>query len=422
MPEADLLLTDAHQAATPVGGPVLAGDRQGQVETIPEATLAIKEGRIQAVGSREEMADWTATKTVDCTGATMVPGFVDAHTHLVWAGDRADELVLKLEGHSYQEILAQGGGIHSTVKATRNAPVGLLKRGCVQRLDRCLAAGTTTLEAKTGYALTHAGEIELLEVLASLEEHPIDVVATLLAAHAVPRGSDRVGFVEMIRERLTPEVAEKDLARFNDVFVDQGAFTVEEGRQILQSGLDHGLPARIHADELACTRAARLGLQVNARSIDHLNKVHPDDIDALARARLDGAWSGVATLCPVTPFTSDLPYAPARDLIEAGVPVALGSDMNPNAWTEGMLFTIYLAVHAMRMTPAEALVAATVNSAWSLGLEDRGRLAPGQRADIAVLDMPRYEYLGYRFTGDPVRQVIKGGRVVHGGTHPPAPR
>lgn len=411
MSEADLILTGAAEVATPVGQPPFRGPDQGAVEVLEDGAVAFRDGRIVAVAPSDRLKTWEARETVTCQGCTIVPGLVDAHTHLVWAGDRAGELVMKLEGRSYQEILAAGGGIHSTVQATRQATQDEIVDSARARLDACLALGTTTLEAKTGYALTLEGELGLLGALTRLDEHPVDLVHTVLGAHALPEEADREAFVAMVCDELTPEAAELELARFTDVFVDEGAFTVDEGRAILEAGRKAGLERRIHADELARTGAFELGLETGALSIDHLNQVTDEDVDQMGRA-VEGGWPGVATLCPVTPFTSELPYAPAQGLIEASVPVALGSDMNPNAWTEGMLFTLFLAVHGMRMTPSQALVAATTNSAWSLGLDDRGRLEEGLVGDAVVLDVPSHTWLGYRFGADPVRHVVKDGELI----------
>lgn len=409
MPEADLLLTNCAQVVTPVGAPPFRGARLGAVRVLPEGKVLFKGGKVAAVLTAQEMGDWSSVREVDCHGGTVLPGLVDAHTHPVWAGSRAEELLAKLEGRSYSEILAAGGGIHSTVRATRRAHLGDLVALTTKRLDGALAHGTTTLEGKTGYCLDVEGELKLLRVLARVDAaHPIDVVPTVLGAHAVPDDVPRARFLEEVSDVLTPAAAKEGLARFTDAFVDEGALTTDEGRQVLEAGRDVGLGVRIHADELSCTRAARLGLDLGAASIDHLNRVHPEDLGGLGR---EGA--SAATLCPVTPFTSSLPYAPARDLIEAGAAIALGSDMNPNAWSEGMLLTLALAIHRMRLTPAEALTAATANSAWSLNLEDRGRLEPGLAGDAVVLDAPRYEAIGTKVGGLRVRAVVKGGALVH---------
>jgi imidazolonepropionase len=275
-----------------------------------------------------------------------------------------------------------------------------------------MALGTTTLEAKSGYALSTEGELELLRVLAELDErHPVDVVATLLGAHALPEDVDRATFVDEVAGQLTPEAAKQGLAEFCDVFVDEGAFTVEEGRRLLEAGRQAGLEARVHADELARTGAARMGLELEAASLDHLNQITGEDVQALAQAAGDD-WRGVATLCPVTPFTSDVAYPPARELVEAGVPVALGSDLNPNAWSEGMWVTIALAVHELGLRPAEALTAATANAAASVNRYDRGRLEGGCKADAVLLDVPSHEHVGYRVNGAPVEAVWKDGEQV----------
>lgn len=417
VPEADLVIENVAEIATPAGRGPLAGSDQGHVETIEDGAIAVRDGRIVAIGADEAVAERSAATRIDGTGGTLVPGFVDAHTHLVFAGERAHEMVMKLDGASYEEILAAGGGIHSTVEATRRASDDALVSLALDRLDRCLAEGTTTLEAKSGYALTPDGEARLLRLLGEVDEaHPIDLVRTLLGAHALPRGvEDRAAYVDAVADELTPRVADEGLASFCDAFVDEGAFTVDEGRRLLEAGREAGLDVRVHADELACTRATRLGLELEAASIDHVNRVHDDDVAAWGKQVGDGR-SSVATLCPVTPFTTtSVPYAPARDVIEAGIPLALGSDLNPNAYSEGMWFTLALAVHGMRMQPTEALVAATANSAHSLGLDDRGRLAEGLAADAVLLDVPSHEHIGYRMGPAPVRCVVKDGQVVHGG-------
>jgi imidazolonepropionase len=410
VPEADVLVTGASEVATPAGEDPLAGEDQRRLRVIEDGVVAVRDGRVAAVGPADELASWSAETVVDADGGTVVPGFVDAHTHPVFAGHRAHELARKLEGASYEAILEAGGGIHSTVRATRAASLDELVDLVLGRLDRALALGTTTLEAKTGYALTVEGELGLLEVLDRADrEHAADVVATLLGAHAVPEEADRGAYVERVADELTARAAEAGVAAFCDAFVDEGAFTVDEGRRVLEAGAREGMGVRVHADELACTRATRLGLDLDAASIDHVNRVHEDDVAAWA----DRPAPPAATLCPVTPFTTQgVPYAEARELVDAGVPVALGSDLNPNAYSEGMWFTLALAVHGMRMAPAEALVAATANSAASLGLDDRGRIAKGLVGDLVVLDVPGHEHVGYRMGGDPVRAVVKDGCVV----------
>lgn len=412
MSDVDLLVAGLDELATPIGEPPFVGEAMGDVRVIEDAAIAFRGETIAHVGTEAELSDLSADHRFDADGGTLVPGFVDAHTHLVWAGDRARELSMKLEGISYEEILAAGGGIHSTVQATRDASTAELAAASRRRLDRCLALGTTTMEAKSGYALTPEGELRLLQVLQELdEEHPVDIVPTLLGAHAIPKQTDREAYVEQMIDELTPRVAKQGLAEFCDAFVDEGAFTVEEGRRILEAGKASGLDVRVHADELARTGATRMGAGLNAQSLDHLNRVDEEDIATLAGAVEDG-WSGLATLCPVTPFTSAIPYAPARDLIDAGVPVALGSDLNPNAWSEGMGFTISLAVHGMRMRPGEVLTAATANAAASVNRFDRGRLQAGLRGDAVLLDLPSYEHLGYRMGDGLVKTVVKNGRPV----------
>lgn len=380
---------------------------------------------------------------LDAQGRAVVPGFVDAHTHLVFGGERVDEFELRLRGASYQEIMAGGGGIMATVRATRGLRPPELAAQARPRLERMLAHGSTTVEAKTGYGLSRMGELLQLEVIEHLDAlHPVDLVPTYLAAHALPAEYEgrAEAYVEAVLEWMKdvappavegpPERAvrsepppaaataaqrwrhrqpDRPWAPFVDVFCEQGAFSLEQSRRILERGKALGFALKIHADEFSHTGGARLAAELGATSVDHLNHTPPEEMPALVRA------GTVAVLLPCTPFGLGLDrYADARAFIDHGVPVALASDLNPGtAWNESLPFAMALAARTMGMTPAECLVAATLNAAHAVGLgAEAGSLQPGKLGDALVLDFPDYRHLTYRFGTNPVRTVVKEGGVV----------
>jgi len=412
--EADLLLYGASEVATPVGPAPLTGRRLGQLRVIKDGAVAVKDGRIVAVGRTDELRrSFTAEEELDVSGQTVVPGFVDAHTLLVFAseGFRPEELRMKIEGLSYMEILARGGGIMKTVRATRAAPEGQLVRECLERLDLMLLHGTTTVEAKSGYGLTVEDELKCLRALRRADEaHPVEVVPTFLGAHAVPPEYEGHpwDYVELVVSEMLPKVAEEGLAVFCDVFCEKGVFTPEQAREILSAGLKHGLRPKIHADEFSDTGGARLAAELRAASADHLLCSSEEGLRAMAEAGV------VGVLLPASPLTTMLGrFADARRMIELGVPVALGTDFNPNCPVENMQLVISLACYCMKMTQAEALAAATLNAAHALGLSDRlGSIEPGKKADLVVLDVPGHEHLGYRLGTNLVRHVVKSGVLV----------
>ena len=392
----------------------MAGPRQSQVSAIANASLAALDGSIVFVGpSPEAAAQITLLRdavVIDAEDHVVVPGFVDAHTHAVFAGDRRAELRRRLAGATYAEIAAAGGGIVSTVRATREATEEELVRQSRPRLDEMLASGTTTCEIKSGYGLDVASELRMLRAIASLgRSHAIDVVPTFMGAHEVPpEYRDRRGeYVDLIIEEMLPAVAAEKLATWCDVFCESGVFSPDESLRILQAGVRHGLKARIHADELGASGGSQVAAQIGARSADHLIFVPDQGISALASAGV------VATLLPNAAFFLKLGrFAPARKLIEAGVPVALATDVNPGGgFSPSMPFAIALACFAMNMTFEEALVAATANGAWSLDLGDRvGSLEPGKLADAVIV---RGEAINLIRIGAPaIAHVVKRGRIV----------
>jgi imidazolonepropionase len=337
---------------------------------------------------------------------------VDAHTHLAFAGSRHDEFAMRLEGTTYEEIAARGGGILSTVRATRAALEEDLSEALARRLDRMLLYGTTTCEAKSGYGLTLESEIALLEALqSSASEHPMTVIGTLLGAHAVPPEfeGDREGYVRLVAEKMIPAAAGGGFARFCDVFCERSAFTVEESRRILLAGRKHGLTPRLHADQLSDSGGARLAAELKAASADHLDYVGEDGIRALGAAGVAAGLLPGATFCLKSPA-----HAPARRLIDAGVPVFLATDLNPGtSRTESMQEIMTLGVLLMDMSVEEAIAAATINAAQSLGLAANvGSLQPGRQADFLVLDVPHYLQMVYHFGVNHVRSAVKAGKVV----------
>lgn len=411
-----LLIHNLSEVATPEGTAPLRGAAQRRIRRAPGAEVLCRDGRIAFVGSPEErrrsFGELPDAERLDGRGGTLIPGFVDPHTHLPWAGSREEEFAARLAGRTYQEIAAGGGGILSTVAATRRASEEELAANVRRRLDQMLAWGTTTAEAKSGYGLSREDELKQLRAIrAASSSHPVDLVPTLMAAHVVPpeHREDRGRYLDLICEEIIPATAEQGLARFCDVFCEQGVFTAGESRRVLEAGVRHGLAPRLHADEFVDSGGAELAAELGALSADHLIAVSPAGVDALAR-------SGVtAVLLPGTSFfLMKHKYAPARRLVEAGVPVALATDCNPGSChTESMPAVVVLAVFELGLTIEESLAAATLNSACCLGLgAELGSVEPGKRADLVLLDAPNLLHLAYHFGINPVAAVVKGGRVV----------
>ena len=396
----DLLVTDIGQLVTN------EPNRDGLLGVIDEAAVAIVDGSIAWVGSEDDLPpDHRDLPIYSASGAAVVPGFVDAHTHIVFAGDRSEEFARRLAGESYQEILAAGGGILSTVEATRVADGGELFAEASARASRMLAAGTTTIEIKSGYGLEVDSEAKLLAVAARIDaELPIDVVPTFLGAHVVPAEYQdrRDEYVDLVCTWMLEACA--PLATFADVFCDEAAFTVDETRRILEASAERGLQLRVHADQLGRVGAAALAAELAAASADHLDHATADDLAAMADA------GTAAVLLPGVSFSMRLPYPDGRAIWDSGATVALATDCNPGtAWIETMPFVIALASLHMGLTPEESLWAATRGSARSLRLDDRGHVVTGALGDLVVLDAPSYLHIPYRPDTDIVAAVIKGG-------------
>jgi imidazolonepropionase len=413
-----LLIHNLSEVATPEGSTPRRGSEQGRVRRLRGAEVVCDAaGRIAFVGSsddrRRQCGELPEAERLDGRGGTLIPGFVDPHTHLPWAGTREEEFVARLAGTTYQEIAAAGGGILSTVRSTRAAHEDELAAATVRRMNHLLAWGTTTAEAKSGYGLSLEDELKQLRAIRRAGAgHPVELLPTLLAAHEVPPEyrKKRHDYVELICNEIVPLAARDRLARFCDVFCESGVFSAAESRQVLTAGKEHGLLPRLHADEFADSGGAELAAELEALSADHLMAVSPSGIEALALAGV------TAVLLPGTSFfLMKTQYAPARKLVSAGVPVALGTDCNPgSSHTESMPMVIVLAVLQMKMTIEEALVAATLNAACSLGLgEELGSIEVGKRADLVLLDAPNVLHLVYHYGINPVAAVVKGGEVVH---------
>jgi len=413
-----MLIHSATQLLTLQGDPQ-RGHALGELGIIENGAVLYREEKIVAVGTTQELrAVHPDEPTLDASGCVVMPGFVDPHTHLIWGGDRAREFEMRLEGAKYMDILAAGGGIISTVHATRIASIESLIAQARPRMLRMFATGTTTAEAKTGYGLQTATELRLLKALLALDDEGLlDLAITFLGAHAVPPEykENPQEYVDLVSETMLPLVcqwwethAPRKPLPFVDVFCETGAFTLEQSRQILTKARSLGFPLKIHADEFDNLGGVSLAVELGAASADHLVKTSDADIDALGKS------DTVAVSLPCTPFgLAESEYTPAQKILDADGILALATDCNPGtAWNESMQFVIALACRQLKLTPAQAIAASTINSAHAIRRADMiGSLEEGKQADMLVLSVPDYRHLGYRFGTNLVKQVIKRGRV-----------
>jgi imidazolonepropionase len=411
-----MLIHSASQLLTLAGSPQ-RGHQLGNLGLISDGAVVIQGDQIVALGFTEDMlAAYPDEDRLDANQCVVMPGFVDPHTHVIWSGDRAAEFEMRLQGKTYLEILAAGGGIISTVKATRGATTDDLIAETRPRLASMLSHGTTTAEAKTGYGLELDTELRMLKALLTLdEEGPLELAITFLGAHAIAPEykDDPQAYTDLICSVMLPKVrrwwpAEHSLP-FVDVFCETGAFNLDQSRQILSAARQLGFPLKIHADEFDNLGGAALASQMQAISADHLVASSQDDIQAIARSKT------VAVGLPATPFgLAEQKYTPARDILDANGILAIATDLNPGtAWCESMQFAIALACRYMGLTPAQAIAAATINAAAAIDRTDKiGSLEPGKQADLIVLNVPEYTHLGYRFGTNLVKQVIKRGKIV----------
>tara|TARA_Y100000589_G_scaffold133515_1_gene127536 strand:+ start:2501 stop:3706 length:1206 start_codon:yes stop_codon:yes gene_type:complete len=382
----------------------LSGEAMGIVDRRANTDVLIEGDKIVKVSKNIEAP---GAEIIDVTGKVIVPGFVDPHTHLVWAGSREHELEWKLEGKTYQDILANGGGILRTVKETRSVDEEELQSQTLKRFKKAMSHGTTTIEIKSGYGLEEETELKQLRVANWLKSFNLaDIVVTFMGAHAFPEDLNKYEYVEEVI-RMLPLV--KDLAEYCDVFCEEGAFTIDESREILEAARSLGFKLKIHADEFGDTGGGRLGADLGVVTADHLAGSSLETIKMLSRS------GAIGVLLPGTPFAllSDH-YSPARKMIANNLPIALATDCNPNCYTESMQLVQQLAVFRMGMTPAEALVSSTINAAFAIGKTDRGVISEGWRADLLVCDVPDYRHLTYHFGINHVEKVIIGGKVFNG--------
>ena len=384
---------------------------------IRKGAVAIKDGKILWVGKTEDLRKGFCLNAggleMDATGKVVMPGLVDSHTHLVFAGSRENEFEQRIQGLSYLEIAERGGGILSTVEATRKASFDELYSLGKKRLDRMLSKGVTTIEAKSGYGLSIQDELKILEVMKALQrDHPIDIVSTFLGAHTVPKEfrDARTRYIDLLTEEMIPRVAQEGLAEFCDVFCEEKAFSLQESRKILETGKKCGLKPKIHADQLSPGGGAELAAEVGAFSADHLEYASQTGIERMAEKKV------TAVLLPgASFFLSMKKYPPAREMIRKGVAVSLATDLNPgSSMTESLSLMMTMGCTLFKMIPKEVIQATTIHAASSMGRENEiGSLDVGKKADVLVLDIPNYRYLPYHFGVDHVDIVIKKGRIVY---------
>jgi imidazolonepropionase len=424
----NLIVTHAAELVTCSGRSAKRGPAMAELGIIADGAIVIENGTISRVGPTAAVlaalqatgTDLTSFEAIDAAGKAVLPGFVDSHTHLVFAGDRAEEYGWRLRGDGYMDILRRGGGILSTVRATRAASREALIELGQKRLDSMLAFGVTTVEGKSGYGLDRQTEIRQLEAMGDLDRiHPVDVVATFMGAHAVPpeyQGRTDA-FVEFLLADVVPEVAARGLAEFCDVFCEQNVFSIAQSRRLLTAAAQAGLKPKLHADEIVPLGGAELAAEIGAVSADHL--LHASD-EGLRRMASAGV---VATLLPTTAFSLREPYARGRAMIDAGCAVALATDFNPGScFSESIPLAAALAALYMQLSPEEIVTALTLNGAAAVGRAERiGSLEPGKQGDLVVLEHPSYRFIPYHLGVSTVEKVIKRGGVVfdnlnHGGT------
>ena len=404
-----LIVKNIGMLATPEGKTARRGAKQGEIKVLHDAYVVIEDGVIAKVGTGEP--EETDAQVIDARGRLVTPGLVDAHTHLIFGGWRQNELGLKLHGATYLDILAMGGGILSTVNATRTATEDELVEKAREALDEMLSLGVTTVEAKSGYGLDMDNELKQLRAIRRLnEEHLIDLVSTFLGAHAVPKEykEDREAYIRLLCEEVIPAVAQAKLAEFCDVFCETGVFSAEESRVILEAGKQWGLIPKIHADEIDPIGGSELTETVGAISAEHLIVCPPAGIAAMAKA------GTVACLLPATSFYLGSTFAPARDMIDAGVPVAMASDFNPGSCPSlNLQFVMNLGCLRYRLTPEEVLTAVTLNGAAAIGRADRlGSLEPGKQGDLVIWNAEDLNYICYRMGSNLVDTVVKNGQKI----------
>ena len=411
--EVDLIIKNAEELLTLSPSSL----EESGLGIIRKGAITVKEGKIFWIGKTEELPKKFGLgkdgQEIDATGKVVMPGLIDSHTHLIFAGSREKEFEQRIQGLSYLEIAERGGGILSTVEATRKASFDELLLLGKKRLDRMLSKGVTTIEAKSGYGLSLQDEMKILKVMKALQEvHPIEIVPTFLGAHTIPREfrDARTRYIDLLTKEMIPRVAQERLAEFCDVFCEEKAFTLEESKKILETGKGYGLKPKIHADQLSPGGGAELAAEVNAFSADHLEHISQTGIERMAEKGV------TAVLLPgASFFLSMKKLPPAREMIQKGVYVSLATDLNPgSSMTESLPLMMTMGCTMYKMVPKEVIQGTTIHAARSMGRENEiGSLEVGKQADILLLAIPNYRYLPYHFGVDHVEVVIKKGRIVY---------
>ncbi len=407
-----LLLTNIGMLATPQGNGPKCGEEQGKIQILKDAWVLIEDGIIAKVGTGAPDAELAKdAEVLDAEGRLVTPGLVDAHTHLIFGGWRQNELGMKLHGATYLEILAAGCGILSTVTSTRNATEEELTVKASAALDEMMKLGTTTCEAKSGYGLTTEHELKALQVIKNLNDrHAMDVAPTFMGAHMVPSEykDNREEYIRILIEEMIPAVAEQGIAKFCDVFCETGVFSAEESRKILEAGKKYGMVPKIHADEIDPIGGSVLAGEIGAISSEHLIVCPSEGIASLAKG------GTIACLLPATSFNLGATFAPAREMVEAGVPVAMASDFNPGSCPcLNLQFVINLGCLKYKLTPEEVLTAVTLNGAAAINMADKvGSIEVGKQGDLVIWDAPDLDYICYRVGSNLAKTVIKRGQTV----------
>ena len=408
-----LLIENAKQIVTchTQGERFKSGEAQAQIGLLENAGIYCEDGIIKMMEHEIPSGVRESAKTViDCRGKVVMPGFVDSHTHLVFAGERSNEFSMRMQGKSYEEIAKSGGGILNTVEATRNSSKGELLAAAGKRLNTFTQFGVTSIEAKSGYGLDYETEIKILEVINELKnESPLDIFATYLGAHAFPKGKSHDEYISVIINGVIPSVSERKLADFIDVFCEMNYFTPEETEKILTAGSEAGMIPKIHTNQFYSIGGVETAVKCKAISADHLECMKPHDIKSLIKSNV------IACVLPAVSYFLNIPYAPARDLIDNDIPVALATDFNPgSAMTENIQLVMSLAVQNMKISVEEAINAVTINGAAALGISGKtGSLEEGKQADLLIFDMPDYNHLIYHFGVNHLEKVIKKGKVIY---------
>ena len=405
-----LLVKNIGMLATPQGKRARSGAEQGEIQILKDAWVLIEDGLISQVGTGAA-PEAAGAEVVDAKGRLVTPGLVDAHTHLIFGGWRQNELGMKLHGKTYLEIQNAGGGIQSTTNATRQATEEELAEKAAKALDEMMGFGVTTCEAKSGYGLATDHELQELRVIRDLNErHPMDIVATFMGAHLVPAEykANRAEYIRLVCEEMMPAVKEQGIAQFCDVFCEADTFSVEESRQVLEAGLKYGLRPKIHADEIEAIGGSQLAGELGAISAEHLIVCPPEGIESMAKGGV------IACLLPATSFNLGSTFAPARDMVKAGVPVAMATDFNPGSCPcLNLQFVINLGCLKYKLTPEEVLTAVTLNGAAAIDMADKvGSVEVGKQGDLVIWDAPDLDYICYRVGSNLADTVIKRGVIV----------